>query len=261
MNTTAQAPFLEVTNLTRRYGGLIAVNDVSFKIRHGELVGLMGPNGAGKTTLFNLISGYAEPSSGSVKLDGVSIVGRNSTQIARRGVSRTFQNLRIFPTMSVFDNVSVGAIGSLHYQWWRAILPFDMGGRDEAVAARTWAALKATRLDGMAGVLASRLPYGQRKYLEIARALATHPKILFLDEPAAGLNDSETKELAKFIRGINAAGTTVIVVEHNIGFMMTLCDRIICLASGQMIADGLPADVGASAEVRRMYLGEDYERA
>jgi branched-chain amino acid transport system ATP-binding protein len=161
--------------------------------------------------------------------------------------------------MSVFDNVSVGAIGALNYQWWRAILPFDLGRRDEAVADRTWAALKQTRLADVAEVLASQLPYGQRKYLEIARALATQPNILFLDEPAAGLNDSETKELASFIRKIHAEGTTVIVVEHNIGFMMTLCKRIICLASGQMIADGLPAEVSASPEVRRMYLGEDYE--
>jgi branched-chain amino acid transport system ATP-binding protein len=256
-----EVPILEVNNLTRRYGGLIAVNDVSFKIKRGELVGLMGPNGAGKTTLFNLISGYAEPSSGTIKLGGETIIRQTSTQIAKRGVSRTFQNLRVFPTMSVFDNVSVGAIGALNYQWWRAILPFDLGRRDEAVADRTWAALKQTRLADVAEVLASQLPYGQRKYLEIARALPTQPNILFLDQPAAGLNDSETKELASFIRKIHAEGTTVIVVEHNIGFMMTLCKRIICLASGQMIADGLPAEVSASPEVRRMYLGEDYECA
>lgn len=261
MTVPAAEPILAVANLNRPYGGLIAVNNVSFKIERGELLGLMGPNGAGKTTLFNLISGYAEPSSGSITLEGESIVGLSSTQIAKRGVSRTFQNLRIFPTMSVFDNVSVGAIGSLNYQWWRSILPFDLGGRDEEVAARAWAALEGTKLTGVAEVLASRLPYGQRKYLEIARALATQPKILFLDEPAAGLNDSETKDLAKFIRRINAAGTTTVVVEHNIGFIMALCDRIICLASGQMIADGLPAEVSASPEVRRMYLGEDFERA
>jgi branched-chain amino acid transport system ATP-binding protein len=253
--SAAVPPLLDVNKLLVNYSGLIAVKDVSFAVQPGELIGLIGPNGAGKTTLFNAISGYGAPTSGSVNLAGRQVAGWSSTRIAKLGVSRTFQNLRVFPTMTVFDNVSVGAIGALNYEWWRAVWPGDPQGRAEAISQRTWDALERTRLVDVAGELASSLSYGKRKYLEIARALATQPKLLFLDEPAAGLNDTETSELAAFIRTLSEEGLTIIVVEHDMNFIMSLCPRILVLAAGQLIEDGSPAKVSTSAEVRRVYLG------
>lgn len=256
MSQGSNVPFLHVTDLTVTYNGLTAVNKVTFGMRRGELVGLIGPNGAGKTSLFNAISGYGRPSSGSVVLDGQTIAGWSSTRIAKRGVSRTYQNLRVFPTLTVFDNVSIGSIGALGYEWWRAIWPTDRSGRAEAISARTWDALERTKLGDLAGELAGNLSYGKRKYLEIARALATHPNLLFLDEPAAGLNDTETSELAAFIRTLSQDGITILVVEHDMNFIMSLCPRILVLAAGHLIEDGTPAQISASAEVRRVYLGE-----
>ncbi len=246
---------LEVNNVTRRFQGLTAVNDVSFRITPGELVGLIGPNGAGKTTLFNLVSGYGRPSSGSIRLSGREIAGLSSTAIAKRGVSRTFQNLRVFPTMTVFDNVSVGAIGAVGYGWWRPLLPVDIGGRSELISTRTWNALERTELTDVAENLASTLSYGRRKYLEIARALATHPTLLFLDEPAAGLNEAETGRLAEFVAALNQEGITILVVEHDMNFIMSLCKRILVLAAGQLIADGPPKTIASAPEVLRVYLG------
>jgi branched-chain amino acid transport system ATP-binding protein len=249
-------PLLQVSDLVVSYSGLMAVKNVSFDIGRGELVGLIGPNGAGKTTLFNAISGYGRPASGSVVLDGRLITGWPPNRVAKLGVSRTYQNLRVFPTMTVFDNVSVGAIGALGYGWWRTLWPTDASGRAEQISERTWNSLERTRLTDVASELAGSLSYGKRKYLEIARALATHPKVLFLDEPAAGLNDTETSELRDFIRALNEEGITILVVEHDMNFIMSLCPRILVLAAGQLIEDGSPDAVTASEEVRRVYLGE-----
>jgi branched-chain amino acid transport system ATP-binding protein len=252
------APLLCLEGVSRRFGGLVAVDDVSADIGDGELVGLIGPNGAGKTTLFNLISGVTPVSAGSIRLAGTTITGLKPFEIARLGVGRTFQNLRIFPNMTVFDNVSVGALGKRQIRWYEALAP--AGGATRAgITAATTEALRRVGLDGVAGELAANLSYGRRKYLEIARALAGAPRLLILDEPAAGLNDHETELLAQFIHDLNAEGLTVLLVEHDMALVMKICRRILVLASGRKIADGPPAAVQSDAAVLDAYLGVDDE--
>ena len=249
------APLLSVEGVSRRYGGVLAVDGVDLAVERGELLGIIGPNGAGKTTLFNLISGFARPSAGRIRLRGRRIDRMPAYRIARLGVCRTFQNLRLSPTLSVLDNVSAGAIGALGFPAWRAVLPGAGASRSRAIAARSWAALARVDLADRAAATASTLSYGQRKYLEIARALATEPELLILDEPAAGLNETETAALARFIGQLNADGTTVLLVEHDMGLVMSTCRRVVVLAAGRKIADGSPDAVRADPAVQLAYLG------
>ena len=251
-------PMLEVRELTRRFGGLTAVDRVSTRIDAGELVGLIGPNGAGKTTLFNLISGVTPPSSGEVLFEGRAISGLKPFEIARLGIGRTFQNLRVFPNMTVFDNVSVGAIGRSPNRMRDALL--GTGAASTAkIGADAMEMLAKVGLASMADELAANLSYGRRKMLEIARALAGRPKLLILDEPAAGLNDTETRELADFILRLRDEGLTIILVEHDMSLVMRICSRVVVLASGRKIADAPAAEVQRDQAVIDAYLGVEEE--
>lgn len=248
-------PLLSLHNVSRHFGGLIAVDDVSFDLHEGELIGLIGPNGAGKTTLFNLITGFSQPTEGLIQWQGNAIQQSPAADIARLGIARTFQNLRVFPNLTVFDNVSVGAVGHQKYGLFDALLRRKQASQN--VTAATWKALELTGLTPYADQLAANLSYGKRKYLEIARALAFSPKLLILDEPAAGLNDTETTELAKFLRKLNQHGTTLLLVEHDLNLVMSLCRRVLVLASGQLIADGSPQQIARNKTVQDVYLGSD----
>jgi ABC-type branched-chain amino acid transport systems, ATPase component len=244
---------LTINGATRRFGGLTAVDSVSTTVAKGELVGVIGPNGAGKTTLFNLISGFTPLSAGEVHFKGRRIDGQKPFRIARLGIGRTFQNLRIFPNMSVFDNVSVGAAGMLGVNAAGAV--FGGKARSEAISRRAWAALEQVGLQSLAGELAANISYGRRKYLEIARALAMEPELIILDEPAAGLNDTETRELAAFIKRLHGEGMTVLLVEHDMGLVMGICERVVVLATGRKIADAAPEVVRKDPAVLEAYLG------
>ena len=249
---STEAPLLALRGLTRRFGGLVAVQEVDAEIRRGELVGLIGPNGAGKTTLFYLISGVTPPSAGTVLFEGQPLAGLRPFQVARRGIGRTFQNLRVFPNMTVFDNVSVGAIRD---SGLRDALRPGSAEHLRPIGEISRAVLDKVGLLAQADELAANLSYGKRKMLEIARALAGQPKLLILDEPAAGLNDSETLELSRFIERLRAEGLTILLVEHDMGLVMRICSRVIVLAFGRKIADAEPAVVRADPAVLDAYLG------
>jgi branched-chain amino acid transport system ATP-binding protein len=257
MNESTDTTLLRLDNVSRHFGGLVAVDQVSAELKKGELVGLIGPNGAGKTTLFNLITGFISPTEGRIYFQDREITNHKPHQIARLGIGRTFQNLRIFPTMTVFDNVSIGAIGNLGHSLLNTLKGFNNNAHDDAVSELTWRILERVHLIKEAGLLAANLSYGQRKYLEIARALALHPKLLILDEPAAGLNEAETEELGKFIAALPGGGYTVLLVEHDMSLVMSICKRIIVLASGKKIADDVPKAVSKDRTVLEAYLGTE----
>ena len=248
---------LKVENLGITFGGLKAVQGVNLSVNQGEIIGLIGPNGAGKTTVFNMLTNVYQPTTGSIELEGRSIVGKKTYETTGMGIARTFQNIRLFKDISVIDNVKIAMDQSIHYNMMESILRLPRYWEEEAeVDQRAHELLKVVGLDDLAQSKARNLPYGQQRKLEIARALATKPKLLLLDEPAAGMNPTETHELMTTIRDIRSRfNISVLLIEHDMGFVMGICDRLYVLDYGVIIAEGLPEEIRTNQRVITAYLG------
>jgi branched-chain amino acid transport system permease protein len=251
-------PAIEVVGVSRRFRGVLALGDVSLRVPVGEIHGIIGPNGSGKTTLFNVVSGVYQPGGGRVLLHGRDVTGRPAHRLSRAGVARTFQNLRLFRRLTVLENVQVAADRDPAYAHVRYLLaPWSVLRAERRHRAQALAVLRDLGLEAAADELAVNLPYGLQRRLEIARALATGPSVLLLDEPAAGLTAGEQDALAGIVRRIRDAGVTVLVIEHNMALVMDVCERITVLAHGRVIAAGTPLEVSRDAGVVEAYLGSD----
>ncbi len=248
---------LAARGLSKRFGGLVAVDDVSFDVHDGMIKALIGPNGAGKSTLFNLLTGFDRPDAGDVAFSGASIVGFPPHRVVRAGMARTFQNTQMFGEMTVTENVVVGMHTRLRTGFTAGALRLPATrARERAAFERAGSLLRLVGADAFADVLGADVPHGVRRLVEIARALASAPRLLLLDEPAAGLNNAETVALAASLRRIQADGTTVLIVEHDMGLVMEISDEIVVLDRGRKIAEGSPLLIQKDAAVIEAYLGE-----
>jgi branched-chain amino acid transport system ATP-binding protein len=248
--------FLEVKDITIRFGGLVAVDHVTFHVEKGEIVSIIGPNGAGKTTVFNMLTGVYQVDTGEILFEGKPIHNHAPQEIVEAGISRTFQNIRLFPNLRVIENVLVGTHIRTKYGFFSSLFRTPRYRREEAEhTVKAIGILNSIGLSGQLNNYACNLPYGDQRKIEIARAIATDAKIILLDEPAAGMNPQESDELLRFIRELRDKGYTIILIEHDMSVVMNISDRIYVLDHGKQIAQGLPSEIATNAQVIEAYLG------
>jgi branched-chain amino acid transport system ATP-binding protein len=251
---------LNIINVTQIFGGLVALSEINLFVEKGEIVGIIGPNGAGKSTLFNVITGAYDPTRGKIELDGINITGYKPFRVTELGFARTFQNIRLFSRMTVLENVMMGMHCRRKTNLADILLQTPKKRKEEKESYNK--AIEILKLLGLYEVrfsMPGSLPYGEQRKLEIARALATEPKLLLLDEPAAGMNEQETEELLEIVKKLKAFGYTILLIEHDMKFVMNICERIYVLNHGELIADGNPEEIRKTKSVIEAYLGKEDE--